>query len=81
MATRYANERKFKQWKETENGNRLYWRKVEGKRNWYALYYKEVDEAEKTIRIWQEIYNEENEVVETHTKYPVDTGHQKIEKP
>ncbi len=78
MATRLANEKKFKQWKEVENGNRLYWRKVEGKRGWYALYNKEVDASENTVRLWQEIYNEKNEVVEIHHKYPVDTGHQKI---
>ena len=78
MATRYANEKKFKTWRDNENGNRLYSRRVEGKRNWYAVYYKEVDANETTNRIWQEVYNEKSELVEIHHKYPVDTGHQKV---
>lgn len=80
MATRYANERKYKKWKETENGKRVYERKVEGKHNWYAIYYKEVDATENSLRIWQEIFNEQNELVEIHHKFSVDTGHQKIKR-
>ena|GEM_PF-6176634 len=29
---------------------------------------------------YQEIYNSEGELVEIHRKYPVDTGHEKIDR-
>ena len=78
MASRTANENRFKQWSITENKGRLYCRKVIGKQEWYALYYKEVNANEETIRIWQEIYNSNNQLIEIHYKYPEDKGHQKI---
>ena len=45
----------------------------------YAKYLKEVDFEENTLRFWQEIYNEQGELVEIHEKYPADKGHQKVE--
>jgi hypothetical protein len=43
-----------------------------------ADYLKEVDTHETTLRFWQEIYDEQNRLVEIHEKYPVDKGHQKV---
>jgi hypothetical protein len=36
-----------------------------------------VDAAEQTLRFWQEIYDDQNRLVEIHEKYPVDKGHRK----
>jgi hypothetical protein len=58
----------------------VYWRKVNGQQGWYALYYKETDSNENTLRFWQEVFNEKNELEEIHQKYPVDKGHQKIKR-
>lgn len=41
-----------------------------------ARYLKEVDASETTVRFWQEIYDDQGKLVETHEKYPVDKGHQ-----
>lgn len=41
---------------------------------------KEVAPSERTIRFYQEIYDEQGMLVEIHEKYPVDRGHQKVEK-
>ena len=43
-----------------------------------ARYCKEVDMVETTIRFWQEIYDEQGNLVEVHEKYPVDAGHRKV---
>jgi hypothetical protein len=79
MSSRSANERRFKQWTETENGGRLYTRKVIGQYGWYAIYVKEVDANENILLFRQEIYNDQNYLVEIHEKYPIDKGHQKVE--
>jgi hypothetical protein len=42
-----------------------------------ARYLKEVDASETTIRFWQEIYDDQGKLVETHEKHPVDKGHRK----
>ena len=75
---RKDNESKFDFWKEAENGNRIYWFEIKGKYDWKAKYVKEVDAEERTISFYQEIYNEKNELVEVHYKYPEDKGHQKL---
>ena len=41
---------------------------------------KEVDANEVTVRLYQEIYDEMEKLVEVHHKYPIDRGHQKVEK-
>ena len=41
---------------------------------------KEVDADEATLRFCQEIYNDQNELVEIHEKYPIDIGHKKVER-
>ena len=78
MASRSANEKKYKQWNDKAEGGRIYTRKVNGQQGWYALYIKETDVTENTLSLRQEIYNEKNELVEIHHKYPVDKGHQKL---
>jgi hypothetical protein len=80
MSSRKSNERKYKQWLETENGGRLYQRKVIGQYSWYAIYFKEVDAEEVIVKFWQEIYDENGALVEIHHKYPKDLGHQKLNK-
>jgi hypothetical protein len=45
---------------------------------WQARYLKEVDANETTVRFWQEIYDDAGKWVETHEKFPVDKGHQKV---
>jgi hypothetical protein len=39
---------------------------------------KEVDAQEMTLRFWQEVYDDQEKLVEIHQKFPVDTGHQKV---
>ncbi|MEW6620352.1 MAG: hypothetical protein AB1422_13630 [bacterium] len=72
---RRENEQKFGNWVKLENGGRRYFYEVQGRYGWKAQYIKEVDSSEKTIRFYQEIYNEKGELVEIHEKYPVDKGH------
>ena len=80
MSTRAQNERKFSHWEALPNGGRRYWFEVEGRHSWKARYVKEVDVDENTVRFWQEIYNEQDTLVEIHEKYPVDKGHRKIQE-
>lgn len=78
MTTRRQNEIKFGQWEGLPSGGRRYWLEVVGRQGWRACYCKEVDSNEKTLRFWQEIYDDHGRLVETHEKYPVDKGHQKV---
>jgi hypothetical protein len=78
MSTRSQNERKFAQWIALPDGGRRYWIEVRGKHAWRAKYIKDVDANETTLRFWQEIYNEQDKLVERHEKYPVDNGHEKL---
>lgn len=78
MSTRQQNERKFGGWEDLPTGGRRYWLEVAGRGGWRARYLKEVNAAEKTVRFWQEIYDAGGRLVETHEKYPVDKGHQKV---
>jgi hypothetical protein len=41
----------------------------------HARYLKEVDVSEKTLRFWQEIYDDQDLLVEVHEKDPVDISH------
>jgi len=74
-----TNEKKFGNWEDLPYGRR-YWYEVQGRLGWKARYVKEVDMEENTICFYQEIYNSERELVEIHRKYPVDTGHEKIDR-
>jgi hypothetical protein len=78
MGSRSENERKFRSWVDFPTGTRLYSLIVAGRGGWSAQYHKEVDSLEKTIRFWQEIYDESGRLVEVHQKFPVDTGHRKV---
>jgi hypothetical protein len=51
---------------------------VPGRLGWLARYLKEVDGDEKTVRFWQEIYDDKGKLLETHEKFPMDRGHQKV---
>ena len=77
MSTRARNEKKFEHWIDLLNGNRRYWYEVRGRYGWKARYIKEVDAAERTLRVWQEILDDKGRIIEVHVKYPVDSGHQK----
>ena len=77
MSTRLQNENKFGLWEERPGGGRRYRLDVPGRLGWRARYWKEVDGNETTLRFWQEIFDDQGKLVETHEKYPVDKGHQK----
>jgi hypothetical protein len=53
-------------------------------RKWgWQILYKEVicdadTQLESTVRMWQEVYDNDGKLVETHQKFPADTGHQKL---
>lgn len=79
MTTRAQNERRFGSWEELPRGGRLYRLEVPGRLGWRACYLKEVDAMDKTVRFWQEIYNDEGTLVEVHEKYPLDKGHRKAQ--
>ena len=78
LSTRLQNETKFGHWDELPGGKRLYRLDVVGRLGWRARYLKEVDAGETTMRFWQEIYDDHGKLVETHEKFPVDKGHQKV---
>jgi len=78
MNTRAQNEKKFGHWEELPGGGRRYWLDVVGRLGWRARYLKEVDLQELTLRFWQEIYDEQDKLIEVHEKYPVDKGHRKV---
>ena len=75
MSARVQNEKKFGHWDELPGGGRRYRLDVTGRLGWLARYWKEVDANETTLRFWQEIYDDQGKLVETHEKFPVDTGH------
>lgn len=77
---RLRNEKKFGNWEDLPAGGRRYWFDIKGRYGWFARYIKEVDNDEDTIRFYQEVYNDKNELVEIHEKYPLDKGHQKLGK-
>ena len=78
MSTRSQNERKFGTWEELPGGGRRYWLEVTGRLGWRARYVKEVDAEEATLRFWQEVHDHQGKLVETHQKFPVDKGHEKV---
>jgi hypothetical protein len=75
---RRENEKKFGTWDELPNGGRRYFYTVPGRQGWTAHYVKEVDASERTVRFYQEIYDDTGQLVEIHPKYPVDRGHERI---
>lgn len=77
---RKQNEKVFSDFEDLENGSRKYWFAIIGKYGWKAKYVKIVDANEVTISFIQEIYNDKEELVEIHEKYPVNKGHIKIKE-
>ena len=78
MSNRSQNERKFGHWEQLPGGGRRYRMDVAGRLGWLARYLKEVDANEKTLRFWQEIYDDRGKLMEVHEKFPVDKGHKKV---
>lgn len=78
MANREQNERRFPDWEELSDGGRRYYRIRRGRLQGYARYVKIVDRNEVTIRLIQEIYDDEGRLIGIHEKYPEDKGHQVI---
>lgn len=78
MTTRAQNEKKFRDWEDLPGGGRIYRLDVYGRQGWRARYCKEVNAQESTTRFWQEIYDEDGNLVEVHEKFPVDPGHRKV---
>lgn len=77
---RKLNERKFSDRENLPSGGRKYWLDVQGKHGWKARYFKEVDASEDTVKFYQEIYDDQDNLVEVHEKFPVDKGHRKIKE-
>lgn len=77
---RELNEKKYDSWEQTEDGGRKYQKKVEGKKGWYAIYLKTTDMNEETLDFRQLIYNDLGNLEEIHVKYPINSGHIKIQK-
>jgi hypothetical protein len=75
---RRQNEAKFDSWDELPDGGRRYRLEVRGRKGWLALYLKQVDASENTVRFWQEIRDAEGQMVEIHEKYPQDRGHRRL---
>ena len=75
---RLENEKKFPNFEELPDGPRIYWFELVGKLGWKARYVKTVDADEKTLSFKQEIYDENEKLVEIHEKFPVDKGHIKL---
>lgn len=75
---RQENEKKFPNFNELSDGSRIYWFELNGKLGWKARYVKIVDANEVTLSFKQEIFDENNTLVEVHEKYPIDKGHIKI---
>ncbi len=78
MATREQNERRFKNWQDLPNGGRRYWTDRKGAISGFQRIIKIVDENEVTLQLVQEIYNDDNVLIERHQKFPVDAGHEKL---
>jgi len=75
MATRERNERKFPFWEELSNGGRRYWKERPGVVFGAQRIVKFADASEVTLRIVQEVYDGAGNLIESHQKYPVDSGH------
>jgi hypothetical protein len=75
---RQLNEKKFSSWHDLPDGGRRYFLEVKGKHGWNARYIKEVDHFEKTIKFYQEIFDQNGILIEIHEKFPEDRGHIKL---
>jgi len=50
----------------------------DGKILFKEVIYNAESQLENTVRLWQEIYDDDGKLMEIHQKYPSDTGHQKL---
>ena len=75
---RLQNERKFKMWFDLPDGGRRYYFDIEGRVVGFARYVKIVNSDEETMFFGQEIYNAIGVLIETHEKFPNDSGHIKL---
>ena len=80
LKKRKKNEKAFDSWIESEVGGRIYSFEIQGKYGRKARYVKEVNKDEITLKFYQEIYKEKNELIEVHEKFHIDTGHQKVKR-
>lgn len=76
MATREQNEKRFPNWENLADGGRRYWIDRKGVVSGFQRMVKIVDANEVTLRLIQEIYNDDGILVERHQKFPQDTGHE-----
>ena len=77
---RRLNEKKFPNWEKLSSGGRKYWLEIKGRHGWKARYVKEVDDKEETLKFYQEVYNDRDDLIEIHEKFPIDKGHRKIKE-
>ena len=80
---RQRNERDWPDWEDLPANRRRYWIRRQGREWGWQILFKEVvfdpkTQLEETARMWQEIYANDGRLVESHQKFPVDTGHQKL---
>ncbi len=74
---RHLNEKKFPNWENLPDGGRRYWFEAKGRHGWKARYIKEVDTGEETVKFYQEVYDDNGNLIEIHEKFPIDKGHRK----
>lgn len=79
MTTRSQNECQFPHWEVLPDGGRRYWYDRRGSAQGWARYIKIVDVDENTLLFVQEVYDDDDNLIARHQKYPEDTGHQVIE--
>ena len=53
LQKRKKNESEYDKWTENEDGSRIYSFEIKGRLGWKALYLKEVNSEEITLRFWQ----------------------------
>ena len=80
---RQRNEKDWPNWVDLSNNRRRYWVRRPGREWGWQILFKEVifdpkTQLEETARMWREIYDSDGKLVESHQKYPADTGHQKL---
>jgi hypothetical protein len=80
---RQRNERDWPHWHDLPENRRRYWIRRAGARWGWQILFKEVlfdpnTRLEQTVKLWQEVYDDEGKLVERHQKFPTDTGHQKL---
>ena len=78
MATRKENERRFKNWDELPTNGRRYWYDRKGVVSGFQRMIKIVDANENTLQLIQEIYDDDEKLIERHQKFPIDTGHEEL---